>query len=133
MDWYIKQQVHPPVARLLEPVKGTDSVQLGDALGLKINSGGGSGGGYAGGDGAYAAGGGGAFFGGDDMDSQEARDRAMNMILDENNKFKNSPPQMTFISPFDGSEHTVGEWLRVSESELKVVAPTKVGTHSKKY
>jgi len=34
LDWYLKQQVHPPVSRLCEPIEGTDIAQIADCLGL---------------------------------------------------------------------------------------------------
>jgi len=35
IDWYMKQQVHPPVARLCEHIEGTDIAQIADCLGLE--------------------------------------------------------------------------------------------------
>ena len=34
LEWYLKQQVHPPVARLCEPIEGTDAAQIASCLGL---------------------------------------------------------------------------------------------------
>ncbi|KAJ1975656.1 DNA-directed DNA polymerase alpha catalytic subunit pol1 [Dimargaris verticillata] len=33
-EWYLNQQVHPPVARLCEPIEGTDAARLAHFLGL---------------------------------------------------------------------------------------------------
>ena len=33
MEWYIKQQVHPPISRLCQHIEGTDSARLADCLG----------------------------------------------------------------------------------------------------
>ncbi|KAL7750259.1 DNA-directed DNA polymerase alpha catalytic subunit pol1 [Sorochytrium milnesiophthora] len=33
-EWYLQQQVHPPVARLCEPMEGTDNARIADCLGL---------------------------------------------------------------------------------------------------
>ncbi|CAG8622841.1 65_t:CDS:10, partial [Paraglomus brasilianum] len=33
-EWYLNQQVHPAVARLCEPIEGTDAVQIARSLGL---------------------------------------------------------------------------------------------------
>ncbi|KAI9145154.1 DNA polymerase family B-domain-containing protein [Paraphysoderma sedebokerense] len=33
-EWYLQQQVHPPVARLCEPIEGTDNARIADCLGL---------------------------------------------------------------------------------------------------
>lgn len=33
-DWYLRQQIHPPVERLCDPVEGTDAAQLAACLGL---------------------------------------------------------------------------------------------------
>jgi len=32
-EWYLNQQVHPAVARLCEPIEGTDAVQIARSLG----------------------------------------------------------------------------------------------------
>ncbi|KAL6056994.1 DNA-directed DNA polymerase alpha catalytic subunit pol1 [Balamuthia mandrillaris] len=37
-DWYITQQIHPPIARLCAPMEGTDSSQLARRLGLDVSS-----------------------------------------------------------------------------------------------
>ncbi|KNC54797.1 DNA polymerase [Thecamonas trahens ATCC 50062] len=34
VEWYLAQQVHPPVSRLCEPIEGTDPGQIADCLGL---------------------------------------------------------------------------------------------------
>lgn len=34
LEWYLKQQVHPPVSRLCEPIEGTDISHIADCLGL---------------------------------------------------------------------------------------------------
>lgn len=34
IDWYLKTQIHPPTARLLVPIEGTDSSQIAECLGL---------------------------------------------------------------------------------------------------
>lgn len=34
LEWYLRQQLHPPVARLCEPIAGTDAAQLAQCLGL---------------------------------------------------------------------------------------------------
>jgi hypothetical protein len=34
VDWYIAQQVYPPVQRLCEPIEGTDAAMLAECLGL---------------------------------------------------------------------------------------------------
>ena len=36
-DWYLSNQVHPPIARLCEPIAETDSRRLADCLGLDMN------------------------------------------------------------------------------------------------
>ena len=33
-QWYLTSQVHPPVARLVEVIEGTDSARIADCLGL---------------------------------------------------------------------------------------------------
>merc|ERR1739848_247266 len=33
-DWYKKQQIHPPILRLLGPIPGTDAAKLAECLGL---------------------------------------------------------------------------------------------------
>eukprot|EP00743_Colponemidia_sp_Colp-15_P005940 GILK01006386.1.p1 GENE.GILK01006386.1~~GILK01006386.1.p1 ORF type:complete len:1470 (-),score=342.66 GILK01006386.1:187-3951(-) len=37
VNWYLTQQVHPPVARLCEPIDGTDSGRIADFLGLEAS------------------------------------------------------------------------------------------------
>lgn len=34
IEWYMTQQIHPSIARLCEPISGTDSAQIADCLGL---------------------------------------------------------------------------------------------------
>ncbi|KAI8093308.1 DNA polymerase family B-domain-containing protein [Halteromyces radiatus] len=34
IEWYLNQQVHPPIARLCSPINGTDAAQLAECLGL---------------------------------------------------------------------------------------------------
>ncbi|KAI9317482.1 DNA polymerase family B-domain-containing protein [Dichotomocladium elegans] len=34
IDWYLNQQVHPPIARLCSPIEGTDIARLAECLGL---------------------------------------------------------------------------------------------------
>ncbi|KAL1921703.1 uncharacterized protein VTP21DRAFT_10345 [Calcarisporiella thermophila] len=34
LEWYLQQQVHPPVARLCDPIEGTDGARIADCLGL---------------------------------------------------------------------------------------------------
>lgn len=34
LDWYKKQQLHPPILRLLGPVEGTDAARIAECLGL---------------------------------------------------------------------------------------------------
>jgi DNA polymerase alpha subunit A len=36
-DWYLNQQVHPPVARLCAPMDGTDVARIAECLGLDAN------------------------------------------------------------------------------------------------
>jgi DNA polymerase alpha subunit A len=38
-DWYIRQQVYPPVCRLCVPIEGTDAVKIANCLGMKIRAG----------------------------------------------------------------------------------------------
>jgi DNA polymerase alpha subunit A len=33
-EWYLSNQIHPPISRLLSPIDGTDSAQLAECLGL---------------------------------------------------------------------------------------------------
>jgi DNA polymerase alpha subunit A len=33
-EWYLAQQIHPPIARLLNPIEGTDSGRIAECLGL---------------------------------------------------------------------------------------------------
>lgn len=33
-EWYLSSQVHPPIARLIQPIEGTDSARIADCLGL---------------------------------------------------------------------------------------------------
>ncbi|KAH6570971.1 hypothetical protein BASA60_007400 [Batrachochytrium salamandrivorans] len=35
-DWYLSNQVHPPVTRLCQPIEGTDSARLANCLGLDM-------------------------------------------------------------------------------------------------
>lgn len=37
MEWYLANQVHPPVARLCGPIEGTDNARLATCLGLDSN------------------------------------------------------------------------------------------------
>lgn len=37
VEWYLSQQVHPPIARLVEHVQGTDSALIAECLGLDAN------------------------------------------------------------------------------------------------
>ncbi|RUS21275.1 DNA polymerase family B-domain-containing protein [Endogone sp. FLAS-F59071] len=34
IEWYLSQQVHPPIARLCAPIEGTDTARIADCLGL---------------------------------------------------------------------------------------------------
>ena len=34
LDWYLRQQIHPPVARVCEPIEGTDAAQIASCLGM---------------------------------------------------------------------------------------------------
>ena len=33
-EWYLSQQIHPPISRLLNPIEGTDSGRIAECLGL---------------------------------------------------------------------------------------------------
>jgi DNA polymerase elongation subunit (family B) len=33
IEWYLNQQIHPPVARLCSPIAGTDASHLAECLG----------------------------------------------------------------------------------------------------
>jgi DNA polymerase alpha subunit A len=35
IDWYLNQQVHPPISRLCSPIDGTDPAHLAECLGKK--------------------------------------------------------------------------------------------------
>ncbi|KAG0194902.1 DNA-directed DNA polymerase alpha catalytic subunit pol1 [Apophysomyces sp. BC1034] len=37
IEWYLNQQVHPPVARLCSPMDGTDAARIAECLGLDAN------------------------------------------------------------------------------------------------
>ncbi len=37
MEWYLTNQVHPPVSRLCAPIDGTDNARLAICLGLDAN------------------------------------------------------------------------------------------------
>lgn len=34
IDYYLKNQIHPVVGRMMEPIEGTDNAQIADCLGL---------------------------------------------------------------------------------------------------
>ena len=34
IDWYLTQQIHPPISRLCGPIEGTDPAQIAECLGL---------------------------------------------------------------------------------------------------
>ena len=36
VEWYLSQQIHPPVARLCEHIEGTDSALLAECLGAYV-------------------------------------------------------------------------------------------------
>jgi DNA polymerase alpha subunit A len=33
-EWYLANQIHPPIGRLCEPIDGTDSARIADCLGI---------------------------------------------------------------------------------------------------
>ncbi len=35
-EWYLSNQVHPPVGRLCEPIEGTDAARIADCLGINL-------------------------------------------------------------------------------------------------
>ena len=37
IDYYLNNQIHPPVARLLQPIEGTDGARIADCLGLDVS------------------------------------------------------------------------------------------------
>lgn len=37
-EWYLANQIHPPIGRLCEPIDGTDSARIADCLGKFVSN-----------------------------------------------------------------------------------------------
>ncbi|GLC52568.1 hypothetical protein PLESTB_000644200 [Pleodorina starrii] len=83
VEYYLAQQIHPVVSRLVSPIEGTDAAHIADCLGLDPAR-------YRGASGA--GGGSGGCGGGDDEDSGLLMGSSTGTLMDEDDNFRSCAP-----------------------------------------
>ncbi|EFJ41338.1 hypothetical protein VOLCADRAFT_107737 [Volvox carteri f. nagariensis] len=84
VEYYLAQQIHPVVSRLVSHIEGTDAAHIADCLGLDPTK-------YRG---TSGAGGSGGFGGGGDEDSGLMVGSSMGTLMDEEDNFRSCSPLM---------------------------------------